>query len=656
MAKYTNQELANFILASSNLDNEAKSQLVHMLRSNTTYGLVWEDKPEEANEMLKIKIPVFIEDCEKEIKSSDKCAPNHVIIEGDNLHALSTLCYTHEGEFDVIYIDPPYNSGATDWKYNNDYVDRDDSYRHSKWLCMMEHRLKIAKRLLKPQRSVMIVTIDEKEFLHIGCLLEQLFPSARIQMISSVINPSGVSRGKEFYRTDEYIFFVKLGDAGPAELPLSKDWLTSKSSGKDSVRWRPVRRQGAHDTREDAPNQFYPIYLSGDGSHFVAAGESLPKDIHPDSSYDRENLITIWPIKPNGEEGCWQISQESLLKLFSEGYISVSKTEKWGYTIKYLAEGERKKIEKGLFPILGKDEYGTLIVQDAENEVPFIPGTQWRIPEHSAREQGTAVLNAIIGSDKFSYPKSIYAVHDALNFFVVDNPNAKILDFFAGSGTTMHATMLLNSEDGGHRQCFLVTNNENNICEDVTYERNKRVITGYTTPKGTSVEGLTGNSLRYFRTKFIDRSLTHQLKKEFVHSSTDILRIKENCFVENTSFGKLNLVGKEKLLRYFEECGRKLLVIYDACVIPFLVNEIKSMDLDKDELKVYIFADGAYPYTEDFRDVLDKISLVALPYAFNQALKHVLPSADDINIDTAELSEEEKEALISSAIESESNE
>lgn len=383
----------------------------------------------------------------------------HTLIEADNYHALQLLVYLYGGKVDCIYIDPPYNSGATDWKYNNNYVDGNDAYRHSKWLSMMEKRLLLAKKLLNPNDSVLILTIDEKEYLHLGCLLEQLFPEANAQMISSVINPSGVSRDGEFYRTDEYIYIVKFGTCKPAKLKLSEEWLTAKSTGKDSVRWRPVRRQGSHDTRQDASNQFYPIFIAKDGSHFIDAGDTLDVNLHPQDFSAPDDCVTLWPMKPDGTEGCWQISQDSIRKLYTEGFVKVSYSKKWGYTIKYLAEGERKKVLNGIFSILGRDEYGVLELSDATEEAPFIPGTQWRIQSHSAREQGTTLLNSIIGN-RFSFPKSLYAVHDAVRFFVNDKPNALVVDFFAGSGTTLHAVNLLNAEDGGHRRCIMVTNNE----------------------------------------------------------------------------------------------------------------------------------------------------------------------------------------------------
>lgn len=263
----------------------------------------------------------------------------HTLIEADNYHALQLLEYLLAGKVDCIYIDPPYNTGARDWKYNNDYVDGNDQYRHSKWLSMMQKRLKIAKKLLNPADSVLIVTIDEKEYLHLGCLLEEMFPEANMQMISSIINPSGVAREGDFYRTDEYVFILRFGICKPVKLSLGEEWITARSTGKDSVRWRPIRRQGSHDTKTDAPNQFYPIFLSKDGTHVVGAGESLQEWQTIEDVVIPDGVIAIWPIKPDGSEGCWQISQASIEMLLKQGYIKVTNSKKWGYVAQYLAEG-----------------------------------------------------------------------------------------------------------------------------------------------------------------------------------------------------------------------------------------------------------------------------------------------------------------------------
>ena len=380
----------------------------------------------------------------------------HTLIEADNYHALQLLEYLYAGKVDCIYIDPPYNSGARDWKYNNDYVDNADSYRHSKWLSMMQKRLRIAKRLLNPNDSVLIVTIDEKEYAHLAGLLEDIFPEAKMQMISSVINPSGVSRNNEFFRTDEYIYILRFGSCAPSKVLLPDEWVTAKTTGKDKLRWRRIRRQGSHDLRSDAANQFYPIYVSKDGTHYVGAGRSLSITERKEDFETPDNVMVIWPLKPDGTEGCWQISQQTLETLYHQGYIKITYTKKWGYTPQYLAQGERNKVEEGQFPVVGYDEYGTIITEDSIGKAAFVPGTQWRISSHNAREQGSKLLRKIFGEKRFDFPKSLYAEVDVLRFFTAEKKDALVLDFFAGSGTRGHALIALNRDDGGSRKYILV--------------------------------------------------------------------------------------------------------------------------------------------------------------------------------------------------------
>jgi len=388
-------------------------------------------------------------------------APFHVVINAENVHALKLLEHVCPGRVDCIYIDPPYNKpNSKDWKYNCNYVGAEDQYKHSKWLAFMERRLRLAKRLLNPEDSVLIVTIDEVEYARLGLLLEQIFPEAKIQMISSVINPSGVARGAEFFRTDEYLYIVRLGACRPEKLQLPEDWLTARSTGKDRLYWRTVRRRGADNCREDAPNQFYPIFASLDGSRIIGAGDSLPPGERREDFKAPEGCIVIWPLKPGGKEGRWQISQATLEELRGKGYVKLTFSERHGYVPQYLARGEREKVEKGQFPVLGRDAGGAIITEDAVEETPFIPGTQWRIPSHNAREQGAGMLRRVFREKVFDYPKSLYAVHDVLRFFLAGKPDALVVDFFAGSGTTLHAVNLLNAEDGGRRRCICATNNE----------------------------------------------------------------------------------------------------------------------------------------------------------------------------------------------------
>lgn len=383
----------------------------------------------------------------------------HTLIEADNYHALQLLEYLYAGKVDCIYIDPPYNTGARDWKYNNDYVDGNDQYRHSKWLSMMQKRLKIAKKLLNPVDSVLIVTIDEKEYLHLGCLLEEMFPETRIQMVSSVINAKGVAR-EEFFRVNEYIFFIKFGNSSPAPLSLNKDWQGNiKTSTTEGVRWGSLMRSGTGALRNDSPGCFYPIYISKDKKYFCGAGDVIPVGVDISTIKTPEDVIALYPIHDDGIEGRWQYSRDKFLELQAKGYARISTQTKSGLTVRYISEGWQKKVENGQIKVIGRGEDGSLIFDDSEYVKEYIPNNQWWISSHDATEFGSKLIKNIVG-DRFSFPKSLYAVHDTIRFFVANKPNALIVDFFAGSGTTMHAVNLLNAEDGGHRRCIMVTNNE----------------------------------------------------------------------------------------------------------------------------------------------------------------------------------------------------
>lgn len=380
----------------------------------------------------------------------------HTLIEADNYHALQLLEYLYAGKVDCIYIDPPYNTGARDWKYNNDYVDGADTYRHSKWLSMMQKRLRIAKKLLNPLDSVMIITIDEKEYLHLGCLLEEMFAEARIQMVSTVINTGGSIRVGEFYRTDEYIFFVKIGNSHVLSLPLGVEWRGGKQINEGPVLWRSMLRGGEASARADRPNMFFPILVSKSTDEVVGIGSSIPLDTSTSDYTAPDGCAAVWPIRKDGSDGRWRIGVETAKQNMNQGFIKANKIGN-RITISYLASGVVEAIANGSISVCGR---GKDIKFEQVDEHKIIPGTAWQLASHDASKNGTSMIKNILGNSVFSFPKSLYAVHDAIRFFVDDKPNAIIIDFFAGSGTTLHAVNLLNAEDGGHRRCIMVTNNE----------------------------------------------------------------------------------------------------------------------------------------------------------------------------------------------------
>jgi adenine-specific DNA-methyltransferase len=373
---------------------------------------------------------------------------------------LQLLEYLYPKQVDCIYIDPPYNTGARDWKYNNDYVDSADAWRHSKWLSMMQKRLKIAKRILNPKNSVLIVTIDEKEYLHLGCLLEEMFPEARIQMVSTMINPAVVARAGEFGRSGEYIFFVLFGNAAPLRVKLDREWVSSKGrTHTGNIRWDLLKRSGTGATRKDSPGGFYPIYINPENGKIEKIGDPLPNGVSDPLVID--GLYCLLPIRNDGSEGRWQWSKSSLIEGLNEGRVKTGGDKKRGFTVYRLAKAEYAKVTNGEFNVIARGINNEIIVDDIDTEqVMVIPGDIWKIASHDSTQYGSRLLGNIFTNKRFTFPKSLYAVKDCLYFFTADNPNALIVDFFAGSGTTLHAVNLINAEDGGQRRCIMVTNNE----------------------------------------------------------------------------------------------------------------------------------------------------------------------------------------------------
>ena len=396
-----------------------------------------------------------------EVKNAPDSDLWHTLIEAENYHALQLLAYLYGGMVDCIYIDPPYNTGDKSWKYNNDYVDDNDAYRHSKWLSMMKKRLLLAKKLLNPHDSVLIVTIDEKEYLRLGCLLEELFPDARIQMVSICNMPGGVSRLDEFSRCDEYAYFVKLGISSPVALPLGMEWLNGvKNTSKTKIHWEGLLRTGTNNMRTDRPNLFYPVLVSEDGKRFVDAGDPLPLEEDRFKFIVPKGIKAIWPIHLDGTEGCWRIGKDTLKDLYENHVVRLGGFTARGMAINYLKKGEHSKVLNGTYKINGIKEDNSYDLDDSDYSPTFIPGTQWVISAHDASRHGSGMLLRFFQDKRFPFPKSLYAVHDTIRFFVANKPNALIVDFFAGSGTTLHAVNLLNAEDGGKRRCIMVTNNE----------------------------------------------------------------------------------------------------------------------------------------------------------------------------------------------------
>lgn len=381
------------------------------------YGLVFEEHTEEVDERLQNEIPVLCEDKERRI-CKDETLPWNFIIEGDNLQALYLLEKTHKGKIDCIYIDPPYNTGAKDWKYNNNYVVKEDVYRHSKWLSMMKNRLNLARNLLCDE-GVLICAIDENELENVLLLIADVFGGNYVtDCITIIHNPRGV-QGDNFSYVHEYAIFV-----------YRKNYkiISERTIQNEEIDWRDLRDNGGESLRTDARNCFYPIFVR-DMKVVGFGGALLDLDIHPQQNeYDKDTgIVAVYPIDKNGIERKWRYARQSVESI------------QHLLRVKTLKDG-RLDIE------LGKN-YGK-------------QRTVWTDKRFDANQYGTQLINTLVPNNGFDFPKSLYNVYECIKAVVKERRNAIILDFFAGSGTTQHAVNLMNAEDEGQRRCIMVTNNE----------------------------------------------------------------------------------------------------------------------------------------------------------------------------------------------------
>lgn len=534
---------------------------IEQLRKRKKYGLVWEDKPEDVVEQCKKELPVLEEVKDKEI-STDPNKPVNLLIEGDNYHALSVLNYTHKGKVDVIYIDPPYNTGAKDWKYNNDYVDSNDQWRHSKWVSMMNNRLKIAKKLLKKD-GVLICAIDDNEFCRLGVLIEEIFSDYEQHCITIVHNPRGI-QGKNFSYTHEYAFFV---------LPKGQKVVSYRKIKSGDIDWRNLRDNGGESLRTDARNCFYPIIVK-DGS-IVDFGDVVPNNEHPTSQTVKDSRsYYVYPIDPKGIERKWRYARQSVQEV-----SNLLRAKKRG---------------KGFEIEIGKD-FGTV-------------RTVWQDSRYDSNEYGTKIVHALVPRTHFDFPKSLYNTYDCIAPILYERKNAIIIDFFAGSGTTGHAVALLNKEDDGNRKVILCTNNENEIAQEVCFPRIRAVINGNKKyPEITNIK----SNLKYYKTSFVPADPTDKNKVELTKKATEMLCIKEDTFEDVESKAKFKIFRNKK-----HYTG----IIFDHQAIDDFKKAIKDKD---GKFSVYVFSLGDDTFDEEFADIKSKVKLSPIPEAILRVYRRI---------------------------------
>jgi len=591
------------------------------------FGLTWIEVPEVFDDEEN-KLPILREVSNKSVVNDDG-KPTHILIEGDNYHALTCLNYTHKRKIDVIYIDPPYNTGAKDWKYNNNYVDDNDPWRHSKWINFMANRLRIAKNLLKGN-GVLICTIDENEQAPLCLLLEEIFPNHKIVCVTIIHNPGGI-QGKNFSYCHEYALFV-YPDDGKRYIELE-----NRIENSDI---RPLRDVSTGDhLRVDAANCFYPIFVKD--CKIIGFGDVCDDSFHPNSAnvIRKDGVMEIYPIDPQGNERKWVFARNTVESIVDE------------LEVKFI---ERRKV----WDII-------------RTKTQFNYKTVWTNKKYNANISGTKLLRKIVKTE-FPFPKSLYNTKDCLTAVAKSKKNAIIFDYFAGSGTTAHAVMEMNKEDGGNRQCIVCTNNENNICQDVTYPRIKRVINGYpfkgiervtiyekkltiTTFKKASdflsemafvkegekerfdsfetkiedgniklfgikklneqKEGL-GGSLKYYKTAFIgDNNIlnaTDKDKVELAHQAGGLLSIAENTLykVEENDFWQVYENDDRYTSVYFRE---------ELDKFEEFISKVEKLEWP---VTVYVFSWGDEEFIEEF-DHIEEVKVKTIPLPILEIYKSI---------------------------------
>ncbi|MDA7943161.1 MAG: site-specific DNA-methyltransferase [Nitrosopumilus sp.] len=517
-------------------------------------------------------------------------------------------------------MDPPYNTGDGSWRYNNKYVDGDDSYRHSKWISMMYKRLRLAKPLLKKD-GLMCIMIDNNEVHNLVHIIEEIFPDKEI-IITVVEHNLRGKRGHNFALTHEYAVWV---------VSRGRDLITRTQELGSDVK-RNLRKTGGDPNRTDAPGMFYGIEVDKESLEIIGVTEPLPLE-EPVPKHTNPDTEMVWPIDGDGNERRWYYGRRRIMEDAGSGGV-FAKRIRGSIQIHYYEPGKRMRRK-----------------------------SVWAGPTYDASTYGTELLTEIIGKNDFPYPKSIHAVKECI-LSMSDDKDAVILDFFAGSGTTGHAVLDLNRDDGGHRKFILCTDNENDICTKVCYPRLKKVIQGYafegryrklihkwkiTLPMlknsktlfekiqnakdanpghkfdtkieaglvrlyGTRMirgrkDGL-GGDLRYFKTGFISADSTDQNKRKIVGESTGILCLKEGCFEP---------VAEGNAFRIFRGYGDRHLGIiyyYDG-IAPFKAEASK---LGK-RISTYVFSFGDV-MDEDFAG-MDLVDLKPVPSALLSTYRRI---------------------------------
>lgn len=536
---------------SSRYNSLSKEQLIDKIEKleKERYGLIWEDKEEEVAKRCETELPLLVEDCSREIVCNPSL-PYNMIIEGDNYHSLYALSFTHKKSIDVIYIDPPYNTGKKkEWKYNDSWVDENDKYRHSKWLSFISKRLRLAKNLLK-KTGVIFISVDNNEVAQLKLLCDSIFGEKNFCGQIIWRKKSGGGQTDDFFVTEhEYILCYRRSSAFEwldETIPMSSKGYKSEDA-KGKYRLVKLAKWGTAARREDRPTMYFPL-----------------------KSPDRKR---IYPVAPDGNPGRWRVGKKKMKTLIDEKLVEWVKDddEVWIPYEKVYYDGDDVKVIKNRSIYYYVAETG----------------------------DATRLLTKIFGKkDVFENPKPIELLKELLSH----SKNSIVLDFFAGSASTGHAVLEMNKEDGGNRKFILCTNNENNICTEVTYPRIKKVIEGY-----SNIEGIPAN-LKYYTQTFVPVVTSDNDKRELVNRSTEILCVAEDCFE------KVRMRDNLSDFSVFKSANKQLAIIYDEDSIADCIDYLNE-HLSEQKTIIYVFSyDHTYD-AEDFEGLNVKFLVKPIPEA-----------------------------------------
>ncbi len=552
-------------------DNFSREELIELLNKQDKelalkkYGLVWdtEKEPEKVVQDCQNNLPILQRVSEKEIKTDD--SDYNILIEGDNFHALSVLNYTHKGELDLIYIDPPYNTGNKDFIYNDSYVEKEDGYRHSKWLNYIEKRLNLAKNLLKEQ-GIIFISIDDNEQSNLKLICDKIFgENNKIAILPTIMNLKGNQDEFGFAGTHEYTFVYsknkqvcQIGEFKIDDDEIN-DWeVDDKGYFKKGAN---LIASGVNAPRHKRPNLFYPIFIR-ENEIFLPSNEEIE------------------PLYNKVEKKFDDIALEKLIKKYQDnGFVKILPISNSNY-MSWRWQLETMRLRKDTDVIIS----GTSLYKKQRPELSDLPTkkpkTIFYKPEYSSGN-GTNRLKQIFGEKLFNNPKPVELIKDLI--YLGGDKNITILDFTAGSGTTADAVIQLNKEDSGKRKFILCTNNENNICTGVCYPRIEKVINGYNkNGNGEFIEGLGGN-LQYFKTDFIKNSENiEQLKMNLTYKCTEMLCLKENIY---------NLKEEQEDYKIFESNKKdKYLCVYYNFINDSFEDFLSTLKKLEGQKIIYMFS------------------------------------------------------------------